>query len=69
MKSVDDTNGPTAVVSASPERESTAEHLNALLEEALMQTFPASDPIAISITPARLIPGNQPLLPDAKTPE
>jgi hypothetical protein len=29
--------------------EPPAEHLNALLDEALQETFPASDPIAISI--------------------
>ena len=29
--------------------EPPAEHLNALLDEALQETFPASDPIALSI--------------------
>lgn len=29
--------------------EPPAEHLNALLDEALQETFPASDPIAVSI--------------------
>lgn len=31
-----------------PQDASSAEHLDALLEEALMETFPASDPIAFS---------------------
>lgn len=39
---------PLKAQPADPHGASSAEHLDALLEEALMETFPASDPIAFS---------------------
>jgi hypothetical protein len=40
---------PRAVGFSSPEDANEAEHLDKLLDEALIGTFPASDPVAIAI--------------------
>ena len=40
---------PSAVDLFSPDDITEAEHLDELLDEALIETFPASDPVAITI--------------------
>ena len=40
---------PSAVDSFSPDDTTEAEQLEELLDEALIETFPASDPVAITI--------------------
>ena len=40
---------PSAVDPFSPDDTTEAEHLEELLDEALIETFPASDPVAITI--------------------
>jgi hypothetical protein len=38
---------------ATRERVQAAEHLEALLDEALKATFPASDPVALTVQPTK----------------
>jgi len=41
------------VSDAAPEAVRAADHLEALLDEALKATFPASDPVALSVQPTK----------------
>ena len=41
---------PILIINESPVSESKAEHQDETLDEALMESFPASDPIAVNFT-------------------